>query len=228
MTPSAAPDRGPAPGGTPTVPANIAAVLRSFQCPTLQASLTPGGPLVVTGQVRSGEKANLYERLSKLYPARVDVTAVTTQPWPRCAVPPALAARLTGAPDAPRIALSRDRTSFKLGERLEIRILSTAPREGHISLAYVDAAGEVFHILPYADEPDAIAARGTLPIAAVVAEPPVGSALLIATWCSGALYQDPPPEKEPVARFMTGLAAALDAHRLDCAASLLDLEIRAR
>jgi len=224
VTADAAPDRGPA----PAVPANIGAVLRSFQCPALQASLTPGGPLVVSGQVRSGEKANLYERLSTLYPARVDVTAVTTQPWPRCALAPAMAARLTGAPDAPRIALSRDRTSFKLGERLEIRILSTAPREGHISLAYIDAAGEVFHILPYAGEPDTIAARGTLPIAAVVAEPPVGSALLIATWCSGALYQDPPPEKEPVARFMTGLTAALDAHSLDCAASLLDLEIRAR
>lgn len=226
---SAAPDTD-APSVTIALSAGVKTVLGAFQCPDLRASAAPGGALVVTGQVRSGEKANLYDQLSKAYPGRVDVTAVTTEPWPRCAVAPGMTAGIppSAAGNAPRILLNQDQTVFRVGESLQMRVQSKAQQPGRISLAYVDSGGEVFHILPYAREPDAIPAGGSLAIAPLLAEPPVGSAVLVATWCSGALYRTAPPEKQAVVQFMNDFTAAREAGGADCATSLLDVEIRPR
>jgi hypothetical protein len=210
------------------VPTAVTATLGSFDCAALTVRLSPPGGLVVSGVVRSGEKAALSDRLRAVHPGPVDVSAVATQPWPLCAVAARVLRLMTTADaDAPRIDLGRAKR-FRLGDRIDIRIHSTAARAGHISLTYVDSGGEAFHILPYADAPDAIAAAGTLRIANVNADQPVGPSLLVATWCPGLLYPAPPPEKQALEAFLNTFTAARKAAGTDCATSSLGLEIRAR
>jgi serine/threonine-protein kinase len=209
----------------PDPPQAVRRLLDAFECAALSAMIAPDGALTVSGLVRRGDKTALYDRLRQVHGGRVDVTAVTTEPWPLCAV----AARVRTDPArTPRVSLVKGKTSLKLGESMQIRIRSTVDRSGHVALAYLDSGAEVFHILPYAGDPDSVGAGATLEIAPLVAEQPVGPAWLIATWCEDPLYAAPPPEKQDLPGFVAGLAAALESAGGACATSWLALEIRTR
>jgi len=221
---------GERPRGETAPSVHISDILRSFDCAALRARVSLEGTLVVMGQVRSGEKTALYDRLREVHVGRVDVVAVETQPWPLCAVTSRLFRRTDPAAQqfAPRIVLARDPPNYRVGDRIDIRIQSGSDRDGRISLAYLDASGEAFHILPYEGEPDAITARGELKIAPLVAEKPIGPSLLVATWCKDSLYSKPPPEKQPLDGYLDTVTAALNAAGADCAVRYRRIEVRAR
>lgn len=208
----------------------IESVLLSFDCGSLRATQTPDGALQVTGQVRNGGKAQLYDELRGVFSGKVGVTQVEQLPWPLCVVSSAVQTRMAAAPKntIPGIELRQDRTRYRLGDSIEIRVRSLSDDKGRIALAHVDSLGDTLHILPYANEPDEVAPLGSLDVAPLMADKPIGRSLLIATWCPGPLYSEFPPEKQNYKEFLNSLSTALDAHGADCGTSYLILDILAR
>lgn len=209
---------------------DIESVLLSFDCGSLRVTKASDGALQVYGQVRNGRKVQLYDELRAAYSGRVDVTEVTQLPWPLCVVSSEMQTRMAVAPKntIPSIELRQNRTRYRLGESIEIRVRSHFDNKGRIALAHVDSLGDTLHILPYANEPDEVAPLGSLDVAPLMADKPIGRSLLIATWCPGPLYGEFPPEKQNYKEFLDSLSTALDAHGADCGTSFLILDILAR
>jgi hypothetical protein len=228
--------------------ASIESLIADLDCARIETSLSPERVLTLSGHLGSEEDlSSLRSRLLGLeHVERLEDHAVHVYQWPFCEVIATLGNALDGADASTReagILLNGPGPVYREGEYLVVTAMNNNPDSGYIYLDYVDAAGEVVHMLPTATDPDnkmkgwgqvvvgSEDEKSCLERQCYEISPPHGRNLLVAVWSRAPLVSGPRQQPmESAADYFSSLAESIRRARTngrgEIAASYRFLETR--
>jgi type IV/VI secretion system ImpK/VasF family protein len=200
----------------------IALLLESLDCARVRATRTDG-TVVLSGHVASAtDRDRLLRSLRALDSVETVSSTLQVVEWPFCEMVGLVADRAGGV-GAPAIAVNREDRRYRPGENLVVEVTAATGFDGYLYVDYVDAGGEVLHLLPEPLRPDNIVHAGetvTVGSEAILPRPnerqwavarPLGRKMIVAIAAPIPLFEDFRPVEESVAGYLPDLAERLAA-----------------
>ncbi len=204
--------------------AQIASIIRQFQCAGLSAALNEGLEIGVTGFVSSDEDfARLVPALSAIPGVKRVDEAVSVRPWPFCAAISVLETQAglePGLPGRPAIRPNNPSLVYFKGDPLVIQASATQLYDGNLYVDFIDKQGSVYHLFPNDKRPDNSVFAGQditvgggpgghLGDPPLVINPPFGADMIVALSTPRPLFVEARPFDEPASAYLQALSEAL-------------------
>jgi type IV/VI secretion system ImpK/VasF family protein len=202
----------------------IALLLESLDCARVGVARADGA-VQLSGHVASAADR---ERLVRSVEALDGVASVAATleviPWPFCEMVAVVEAHAGGS-GGPTITVNREDRTYSPGEFLVAEVTAPGGFDGYLYVDYLDADGEVLHLLPEPLTPDNIVHAGeTVTVGSDAVRPrpnerqwavarPLGRKMIVAIAAPIPLFDDFRPVDETVADYLPDLADRLTALR---------------